>query len=82
MCLLYVYIYVTQILQILKSKIVYTYLSFGVSYVFPMGVDGKGKNAGCETWSHVGAPKFTINVAKRTERTQMGQFLGYLLVRI
>ena len=47
-----------------------------------MGLEGKGKNAVCKSWSHVGAPKFTTNVAKRTERTQMGQLLGYLLVRI
>ena len=46
-----------------------------------MDLEGKGKNAVCETWSHVGAPKFSTNVAKRTEKTQMGQFLEYLLLR-
>ena len=77
----YVYTYVTQTVQRLKSKMVYTCISFGVSYVFHVGLEGTGKNAVCKTWSEVGAPKFTTNAAKRTERTQMGQFLGYLLVR-
>ena len=76
------YTYATQTVQRLKSKMVYTCISFGVSYVFPMGLEGTGKNAVCETWSHVGAPKFTTNVAKRTERTQMGQFLGRPCTRL
>ena len=42
---------------------------------------GQGKNAECETWSQVGVPKFSANVAKRTERTHMCQFLGDFLLR-
>ena len=49
------------------------------SMALPMILQGKGKNAECETWRHLGVPKFSTNVAKRTERTQMGQFLGDLL---
>ncbi len=44
------------------------------SMALPMILQGKEKNAECETWSQVGVPKFSANVAKRTERTQIGQF--------
>ena len=52
--------------------------------VIPLGLQGKGKNAVCETWRHLGDPKFSTNVAKRTERTertQMCKFVGDFLSR-
>ena len=51
------------------------------SMALPMGSQGKGKNAECETWSQVGVPKFSANVAKRTERTHMCQFSDDFLLR-
>ena len=45
-----------------------------------MILQGKGKNAECETWRHLGVPKFSTNVAKRTERTQMCEFPGDFLL--
>ena len=51
------------------------------SMALPMILQGKGKNAECETWRHLGVPKFSTNVAKRTERTQIGQFPRHFLLR-
>ena len=48
----------------------------------PMILQGKEKNAECETWSQVGIPKFSANVAKKTERTHMCQFLSDLFAQI
>ena len=45
----------------------------------PMILQGKEKNAECETWRHLGVPKFSTNVAKRTEKTQMCEFLDDFL---
>ena len=44
------------------------------SMALPMGSQGKGKNAECETWRHLGVPKFSANVAKRKENSHVSVF--------
>ena len=51
------------------------------SMALPMILQGKRKNAECETWRHLGVPEFSANVAKRTERTHMCQFLSDFPIR-
>ena len=51
-----------------------------MSVVLPVHLKGKGRNIDWETWGQVGVPKFSTNVEKGKERTQMGQLLGHLYV--